>query len=301
MCAALGAARRQECLAKRRPGSFLAVQVAALEPASPTRFGSRRDAIRYTLGNIGSRAARRAIGLETRARTAGGLHFLRNDVQPLAGSIARGTHHPPVSARDDISSDFPVQLEALPNPRGGSVRLAEMALADALHAFQRQSETASALKRAIAALHSAGRLPATLCGGARAGRATRRGIGPDARSDRGCAVGVRRGGRAPQSARAVLLDCVVRSLSRAAFAAGNHTRIAPVSYDDLALAGRAIAPATLLDVAPDRLACIRLTTRMRCSSYCARTLAKARSITRGSTNVWANWAAPIPTISGISR
>ena len=40
--------------------------------------------------------------------------------------------------------DLPVPFEALPNPRGGSVRLAEMALTDALHAFQRQGETGAA-------------------------------------------------------------------------------------------------------------------------------------------------------------
>ena len=56
--------------------------------------------------------------------------------------------------------DLPDSFEALPNPRGGSVRLAEMALTDALHAFQRQADAASALKRAIGALHAAGWLPA---------------------------------------------------------------------------------------------------------------------------------------------
>jgi hypothetical protein len=154
--------------------------------------------------------------------------------------------------------DLPVQFEALPNPRGGSVRLAEMALADALHAFQRQSETASALKRAISALHSAGWLPAQRFAEALAlvaplgeeselthGRIT------DALSVFGAAV-------ERHNLRELSCSTALFEHYRGMHALlANHTRIAPVSYDDLALAGRAIVPSTLSGVAPDRLARIR--------------------------------------------
>ncbi len=36
-----------------------------------------------------------------------------------------------------------------------------------------------------------------------------------------------------------------------------HTRVTPVSFDDLALAGRAIPPATLRSISPERLARVR--------------------------------------------
>ena len=51
-------------------------------------------------------------------------------------------------------------FQALPNPRGGAVRIAEMALTDALHAFMREGDTLGVLRRGIGALHSAGWLPA---------------------------------------------------------------------------------------------------------------------------------------------
>ncbi|WP_250452145.1 hypothetical protein [Caballeronia sp. ATUFL_M2_KS44] len=154
--------------------------------------------------------------------------------------------------------DLPVPIEALPNPRGGSVRLAEMALADALHAFQRQGETAPALRRAIAALNSAGWLPAQRFAEALAlvaplgdeSEGTRQRI-ENALSVFGAAV--ERHNLRELSCSTELFDHY-RGL-HALLAA--HTRIAPVSYDDLALAGRAIAPATLRGIAPDRLARVR--------------------------------------------
>jgi hypothetical protein len=154
--------------------------------------------------------------------------------------------------------DLPVPFEALPNPRGGSVRLAEMALADALHAFQRQSEAASALKRAISALHSAGWLPAQRFAEALAlvvplgeeSELTRNRI-TDALSAFGAAV--ERHNLRELSCSTALFDHYRGLHSLLA----NHTRVAPVSYDDLALAGRAIAPSTLSGIEPGRLAHIR--------------------------------------------
>ncbi|KND60702.1 hypothetical protein BVER_05483c [Candidatus Burkholderia verschuerenii] len=154
--------------------------------------------------------------------------------------------------------DLPVQFEALPNPRGGSVRLAEMALADALHAFQRQSETAPVLKRAISALQSAGWLPAQRFAEALAlvaplGEESELTHGriADALSVFGAAV--ERHNLRELSCSTALFDHY-RGLHALL---ANHTRIAPVSYDDLALAGRAIAPSTLSGIAPDRLARLR--------------------------------------------
>lgn len=121
--------------------------------------------------------------------------------------------------------DLHVPFEALPNPRGGSVRLAEMALTDALHAFQRQSETVAAetvaaLKRAIAALHLAGWLPAQRFPETLALVVP---LGDDrmatARASPMRSPSLRRRGGASQSARTVVFDRALRSLSRPARAA----------------------------------------------------------------------------------
>jgi hypothetical protein len=154
--------------------------------------------------------------------------------------------------------DLPVPFEALPNPRGGSVRLAEMALTDALHAFQRQGETGAALKRAIAALHSAGWLPAQRFVEALALVAPlgEESAGSHARIADALAVfgsAVERHNLRELSCSTVLFDHY-RGLHALL---ATHTRVAPVSYDDLALAGRAIAPATLRGIAPERLARVR--------------------------------------------
>ncbi|BAN23965.1 putative uncharacterized protein [Caballeronia insecticola] len=146
----------------------------------------------------------------------------------------------------------------MPNPRGGSVRLAEMALTDALHAFHRQGETGAALKRAIAALHSAGWLPAQRFAEALALVAP---LGDESDGNRAriadsiamFGAAVERHNLRELSCSTVLFDHY-RGL-HALLAA--HTRVAPVSYDDLALAGRAIAPATLRGIAPERLARVR--------------------------------------------
>ncbi|VXC35508.1 conserved hypothetical protein [Burkholderia sp. 8Y] len=154
--------------------------------------------------------------------------------------------------------DLPVPIEALPNPRGGSVRLAEMALTDAIHAFQRQGETAPALKRAIAALHSAGWLPAQRFAEALALVAPL-GDEPDATHDRiALAMSAFRAAVERHNLRELSCSTELFDHYRGLHALlAAHTRIAPVSYDDLALAGRAIAPSTLRGVAPERLARVR--------------------------------------------
>ncbi|MFM0051903.1 hypothetical protein [Caballeronia grimmiae] len=154
--------------------------------------------------------------------------------------------------------DLPVPIEALPNPRGGSVRLAEMAIGDALHAFQRQGETAPALKRAIAALNAAGWLPAQRFAEALALVAP---IGDESEPTRQrIADALLAFGMAVDRHNLRELACSTELFNHyrglhALLAA--HTRIAPVSYDDLALAGRAIAPATLRGVASERLTRVR--------------------------------------------
>jgi len=151
--------------------------------------------------------------------------------------------------------DLPVPYEALPNPRGGSVRLAEMALTDALHAFQRQGETGAALKRAIAALHSAGWLPAQRFAEALTLVAP---LGEESEGSHARiadAIAVFRGAVERRNLRELSCSTALFDHYRGLHALlASHTRIAPVSYDDLALAGRAIAPATLRGIAPERLA-----------------------------------------------
>ncbi len=133
-----------------------------------------------------------------------------------------------------------------------------MALTDALHAFERQGDAAPALKRAISALHPAGWLPAQRFAEALALVAPL-GDESDATHQR-IARAVSVFGAAVERHNLRELSCSTELFDHyrglhALLAA--HTRIAPVSYDDLALAGRAIAPSTLRGVAPERLARVR--------------------------------------------
>lgn len=154
--------------------------------------------------------------------------------------------------------DLPVPFEALPNPRGGSVRLAEMALTDALHAFQRQGETGAALKRAIAALHSAGWLPGQRFAEALALVAPLGDESEGSHARIADAIAVFRGAVERHNLRELSCSTGLFDHYRGLHALlAAHTRVAPVSYDDLALAGRAIAPATLRGIAPERLAHLR--------------------------------------------
>jgi len=155
-------------------------------------------------------------------------------------------------------SGFSNTFQALPNPRGGAVRIAEMALTDALHAFMRDGDTLGVLRRGIGALQSAGWLPAQRFGetlmlvSPLAGLSEKnRNQFAEALRDFSAAV-ERRNLR--ELACSTLLFEHYRGL-HALMAA--HTRAAPVSFDDLALAGRAIAPATLRSISSERLARVR--------------------------------------------
>ncbi|MEX3854232.1 hypothetical protein AB3X94_09210 [Paraburkholderia sp. BR10923] len=59
-----------------------------------------------------------------------------------------------------LRSAAPVSIDALPNPRGGAVRPAELALAEASLAFEQRHESGAALLRASHALRTAGWLSA---------------------------------------------------------------------------------------------------------------------------------------------
>jgi len=149
-------------------------------------------------------------------------------------------------------------FQALPNPRGGAVRIAEMALTDAQHAFLRDGDTLGVLRRAIGALHAAGWLPAQRFAETLVLVSPLAGLSEKTRNqfaealrDFGFAV-ERRNLR--ELACSTLLFDHYRGL-HALMAA--HTRAAPVSFDDLALAGRAIPPATLRSVSPERLGRVR--------------------------------------------
>ena len=63
-------------------------------------------------------------------------------------------------------SASPGSFEALPNPRGGSVRAAELALAEAQLALEQRGDTAASLLRAVQALREAGWLGAQRLGDA---------------------------------------------------------------------------------------------------------------------------------------
>ena len=180
-----------------------------------------------------------------------------------------------------------------------------MALTDALHAFQRQGETGGRIE-ARDRRAAFGGLAARRSVSRRRSRSSRRSATnrtePRAhrRRDARCSArAVERRNLRELACSTVLFDHY-RGL-HALLAA--HTRVAPVSFDDLALAGRAIPPATLRAIAPERLARVRahyeeaLLELLRAPGRSNR----RRRRSRASTPVSPNCAAPIPTISGVSR
>ena len=149
-------------------------------------------------------------------------------------------------------------FQALPNPRGGAVRIAEMALTDAQHAFMRDGDTVGVLRRAIGALQSAGWLPAqrfteTLVLVSPLAGLNEKNRNQFAEALRDFSFAVERRNLRELACSTLLFDHY-RGL-HALMAA--HTRAAAVSFDDLALAGRAIPPATLRPVSSERLTRVR--------------------------------------------
>lgn len=138
------------------------------------------------------------------------------------------------------------------------MRIAEMALTDAQHAFLREGDTVGVLRRAIGPLQSAGWLPAQRFAEILALVTPLAGLTEKTRNHfadamRDFSLAVERRNLREMACSTLLFEHY-RAL-HALLAA--HTRAAPVSFDDLALAGRAIVPATLRVISPERLARVR--------------------------------------------
>ncbi|SDQ32114.1 hypothetical protein SAMN05443245_0902 [Paraburkholderia fungorum] len=159
-------------------------------------------------------------------------------------------------------SAAPVSFDALPNPRGGSVRPAELALAEALLAFEQQHESTSALLRASHALRGAGWLSAQ-----RFADALVR-LSPLAAGDPADAQPVRPVfGAALRDFRAALERHNLRELSCSptlfdhyrslGVHLSEHTPGSAVAFEDLALTARPVPPVSFHAQSADQLAHLR--------------------------------------------
>lgn len=159
-------------------------------------------------------------------------------------------------------SAAPVSFDALPNPRGGSVRPAELALAEALLAFEQQHESTSALLRASHALRGAGWLSAQ-----RFADALVR-LSPLAAGDPADAQPVRPVfGAALRDFRAALERHNLRELSCSptlfdhyrslGVHLSEHTPGSTVAFEDLALTARPVPPVSFHAQSADQLAHLR--------------------------------------------
>ncbi|PQV52487.1 hypothetical protein [Paraburkholderia sp. BL21I4N1] len=155
-----------------------------------------------------------------------------------------------------------VSFDALPNPRGGAVRPAELALAEALLAFEQHTESTSALLRASHALRAAGWLSAQ-----RFADALVR-LSPLSEDDPSGADNARAVfGAALRDFRAVLERHNLRELScspalfnhyRAICAhLSEHTPGSTVVFEDLALTARPVPPVSMHAQSADQLAHLR--------------------------------------------
>ncbi|PCE25247.1 hypothetical protein BWP39_12035 [Paraburkholderia acidicola] len=160
---------------------------------------------------------------------------------------------------------FPASFEALPNPRGGAVRPAEAALADAAHAFARGDEFAAPLLRAAWVLREAGWLAAqrftdtlVLVSPLAATYAASTNGGHDARAVFAAALDDFRAAVERHNLRELscspALFAHYRALDRLL---AQHTSGANAAFEDLALAGRPIPSATFSPQPADRLAHLR--------------------------------------------
>ncbi|TDY25445.1 hypothetical protein B0G81_5907 [Paraburkholderia sp. BL6665CI2N2] len=159
-------------------------------------------------------------------------------------------------------SAAPVSFDALPNPRGGAVRPAELALAEALLAFEQHSESTSALLRASHALRGAGWLSAQ-----RFADALVR-VSPLVEGDPVDALSARPVfGAALRGFRAALERHNLRELSCSPVlfdhyrALGTHlsehTPGSTIAFEDLALTARPVPPVSLHTQPADQLAYLR--------------------------------------------
>lgn len=161
-----------------------------------------------------------------------------------------------------LRSAAPVSFDALPNPRGGAVRPAELALAEALLAFEQHSESASALLRASHALREAGWLSAQ-----RFADALVR-LSPLAEGDPADVLNARPVfGAALRDFRAALERHNLRELSCSPVLfdhyrslctyLSEHTPGTTVAFEDLALSARPVPPVSLHAQSADQLAHLR--------------------------------------------
>jgi len=156
----------------------------------------------------------------------------------------------------------PDTLEALPNPRGGAVRPAEQAIAEALDAFEQQRDMTAHLLIAGRALRDAGWLAAQrftdalllVSPMAASGLAEE---GP-ARATFGAALRAFRATLGRRNLRE--LDCSAALFSHYMALSrhiAQHTPGYSVTFEDVALAGRPVPPVTLRSQSAARLARIR--------------------------------------------
>jgi hypothetical protein len=161
-----------------------------------------------------------------------------------------------------LRSAAPVSIDALPNPRGGAVRPAELALAEASLAFEQRNESGAALLRASHALRTAGWLSAQRFADALV-RLSPLACGEPAEAESARPVF----GAALRDFRAALERHNLRELSCSP-ALFNHYRelcaqlVEPtpgsaVAFEDLALCARPVPPASLHAQSADRLAHLR--------------------------------------------
>ncbi|MFM0473493.1 hypothetical protein [Paraburkholderia strydomiana] len=161
-----------------------------------------------------------------------------------------------------LRSAAPVPFDALPNPRGGAVRPAELALAEALLAFEQHTGCTTALVRASHALRSAGWLSAT-----RFADVLVR-LSPLAAGDPSEAEDVRPAfGAALRDFRSALERHNLRELacSPTLFShyrelcadLGEHTAASPVAFEDLALTARPVPPVSFHAKSAEQLAHLR--------------------------------------------
>ncbi|WP_233800134.1 hypothetical protein [Paraburkholderia sp. HP33-1] len=161
-----------------------------------------------------------------------------------------------------LRSAAPVSFDALPNPRGGAIRPAELALAEASLAFEQRDESGAALLRASHALRTAGWLSAQrfadalvrlspLASGEPAEAENARPVFGAALNDFRAAL--ERHNLRELSCSPTLFNHYVELCSQLA----EHTPGSAVAFEDLALCARPVPPASLHAQSADRLAHLR--------------------------------------------
>ncbi|APA85661.1 hypothetical protein BJG93_09865 [Paraburkholderia sprentiae WSM5005] len=161
-----------------------------------------------------------------------------------------------------LRSAAPVSIDALPNPRGGAVRPAELALAEASLAFEQRDESGAALLRASHALRTAGWLSAQRFADALV-RLSPLASGEPAEAQSARPVF----GAALRDFRAALERHNLRELSCSPTLFSHYRALcaqlvepAPgsaVAFEDLALCARPVPPASLHAQSADQLAHLR--------------------------------------------